>query len=229
MTAPRRSNHKAVLAEVLSLRGLRIADVGCGDGGMVRHLAREGAHAVGVEPSPQQLARARAADPVAGETYHQGGGEALPFADGDLDAVLYFNSFHHLPLPAMAPALTEAARVLRPGGALVIVEPLAEGAYFAALQPVEDETAVRAAAYEALKMPPDGLVPETETVYLNTVKFRDFDQFIDSVVAADQSRRERLPIVQDEMRRRFEAGARHENGLAVFDQPMRLNLLRRSA
>ncbi|HYG87498.1 MAG TPA: class I SAM-dependent methyltransferase [Azospirillum sp.] len=229
MTAPRRSTHKAMLAEVLDLRGKAVADVGCGDGAMLRHLTREGATAVGLEPSPEQLARARAAAPVGGETYKEGRGEALPFADGALDAVLYFNSFHHLPLDAMRPALAEAARVLRPGGAVVAVEPLAEGAYFAVLKPVEDETAVRAAAYEALREPPAGLVPELETVYLNTVRFRDFAQFIDSVVAADASRRERLPAVEAAMRRLFDEGARVEDGKAAFDQPMRLMVLRKTA
>ena len=228
MTEPRHATHKAVLAEVLDLHGKAVADVGCGDGAMVRHLTREGATVVGIEPSPQQLARARAAEPVGGEIYKEGRGEALPFADASLDAVLYFNSFHHLPLEAMRPALAEAARVLRPGGALVAVEPLAEGAYFAVLKPVEDETAVRAAAYEALSAPPGGLVPEVETLYLTTVTFRDFAQFIDSVVAADQSRRDRLPGVEAEMRRLFEAGARIEDGKAAFDQPMRLMVLRRT-
>ncbi|WP_431859135.1 class I SAM-dependent methyltransferase [Azospirillum sp.] len=229
MTAPRHSNHKAMLAEVLDPRGKAVADVGCGDGAMVRHLTREGATAVGLEPSPEQLARARAAEPAGGETYREGRGEALPFEDGSLDAVLYFNSFHHLPLDAMPPALAEAARVLRPAGLVIAVEPLAEGAYFAVLKPVEDETAVRAAAYEALREPPAGLVPELETVYLNTVKFRDFAQFIDSVVAADRSRRERLPAVEAEMRRLFEAGARIEDGKTAFDQPMRMMVLRKPA
>ena len=54
-----RSGHKAVLAEVLSPEGLTIADVGCGDGAMVRHLTREGARVVGIEPNEPQLARAR--------------------------------------------------------------------------------------------------------------------------------------------------------------------------
>lgn len=228
MTTPKRSDHKAILAEVLDVRGLKVTDVGCGDGGMTRHLAHAGATVVGIEPSPQQLARARAAEPVAGETYMQGRGEALPFDDGSLDAVLYFNSLHHLPLAAMTPALAEAARVLRPGGALVAVEPLAEGAYFTAVQPMDDETAVRAAAYAALRSPPDGLARDAELTYLNTVRFRDFGQFVDRVLAVDESRRQRLPTVEAEMRRRFDEGGRIEDGMAIFDQPMRLTLLRRS-
>lgn len=43
-------------------------------------------------------------------------------------------------------SLAEAARVIRPGGLLIVMEPLAEGGFFDALRIVEDETAVRVAA-----------------------------------------------------------------------------------
>jgi len=71
-------------------------------------------------------------------------------------------SFHHLPVAAMRPALTEAARVLAPGGRLVAVEPLPEGTFFELTRLADDETEVRAAAYAALKSPPPALIPERE-------------------------------------------------------------------
>lgn len=228
MTTLPRSTHKAALAALLDLRGKAVADIGCGDGAMVRHLTREGAVATGVEPGAEQLARARAAEPAGGETYHEGRGEALPFADASLDAVLYVNSLHHLPLDAMGPALTEAGRVLRPSGLLVSIEPLAEGTYFAVVRPIEDETLVRAAAYDALRAPPAGLAVERETLYLNTLAFDDFAQVIDRVVAVDPARRERLRSVEAEMHRLYDEGARMEAGKAVFDQPMRLVALRKA-
>ncbi|HYG90703.1 MAG TPA: class I SAM-dependent methyltransferase [Azospirillum sp.] len=229
MTTLRRADHKAILAEVLDVRGLTVADVGCGDGGMARRLTQSGATVIGIEPSAGQLARARAAEPVGNETYLEGRGESLPFEDGSLDAVLYFNSLHHLPMDAMTPALKEAARVLRPGGALVVVEPLAEGAYFEAVRAMDDETAERAAAYAALRDPPAELKPERELFYANTLRFQDFGQLLDRVLAVDEARRARLPAVEAEMRRRFAEGGRNEDGKTAFDQPMRLNLLRRAA
>ena len=47
--------------------------------------------------------------------------EALPFADGAFDRALCLNALHHVPSPARA--LAEMARVLTPGGRLVLVEP----------------------------------------------------------------------------------------------------------
>jgi SAM-dependent methyltransferase len=220
-----RSDHKTVLADVLSPAALMVADVGCGEGAMVRHLVRRGARVVGIEPNEPQLARARAAAPAGDEEYRVGSGEALPFADETLDALLYFNSFHHLPRPAMAPALREAVRVLKPAGRLIVIEPLAEGAYFETLRPLEDETAVREAAYRLLQSPPFGLRPEREMFYLNTVRHKDCDGFLAQAVAADPARLERLPAVEAELRRRFADAARAVEPGFEFDQPMRLNLL----
>ena len=212
---------------MLSPEGLTIADVGCGDGAMVRHLAREGARrVVGIEPNEPQLARARAAERAGNEEYRVASGEALPFADKTLDALLYFNSFHHLPPAAMAPALREAVRVLKPGGRLIVIEPLAEGAYFETLCPLEDETAVRAAAYRLLRNPPFGSAARAgEMFYLNTVRHKDCDGFLAQAVAADPARRERLPALEAELHSRFADAARVVETGFEFDQPMRLNLL----
>jgi SAM-dependent methyltransferase len=46
---------------------------------------------------------------------------ALPFADGELAGIVMLDVFHHLPDPAQL--LREAARTLRPGGRLVMIEP----------------------------------------------------------------------------------------------------------
>ena len=223
-----RSNHKAELAAHLPHpAGLVVLDVGCGDGAMTRYLASLGANAIGIETDDGQLARARAAEPVNGASYQVGRGESLPFADGAVDAVLYFNSLHHLPAEAMAPALAEAARILAAGGLLLVVEPLAEGLYFETLRPLEDETEVRAAAIAALEAPPATLGEAGETFYLNTVRFRDVEQFLAAAVAPDPARAHRMPLVEDLLRERFARHGRPTLKGIEFDQPMRLNTLRK--
>ncbi|HEY0835231.1 MAG TPA: class I SAM-dependent methyltransferase [Azospirillum sp.] len=223
----RRMGLKDALAEVVEPEGAVVVDVGCGDGSLVRHFAGQGARAVGIEISEGQLTRALNAAPVGGESYKVGRGEDLPLEDASADVVLYSNSFHHLPLDAMAPALVEAARVLKPGGRLVAVEPIAEGPYFAAVRPMEDETAVRAAAFEALHRPPPGLELVEDAVYMTTIRHPDAEHFLARMVAVDPARRARLPLVEAEMRRQFATLGREVDGEFVFDQPMRRTLLRR--
>jgi ubiquinone/menaquinone biosynthesis C-methylase UbiE len=224
---PRLSIKEAV-AQVLDVPGKKIIDVGCGDGGMVRHLARLGATVIGIEVSEGQLERAlaKAGD---GETYRVASAERLPCPGEWADAILYLNSFHHLPGELMASALKEAVRVLAPGGQLIVIEPLAEGAYFEAMRPIEDETEVRAAAYAVLKVPPAGLAPEEEYLYESAVRLRDVDHFLTAITAVDPARRQRLPQVEAELRRRYAAIVQHDAEGAYFIAPMRRNVFRKVA
>lgn len=225
----RRLTLMEALADVLDPLQRTILDVGCGDGALVRHLTGLGGSVIGLEIDEGQLSRARSTPPVGMEEYRVGRGEALPVPDRSTDAIVYSNSFHHLPLEAMAAAMAEAARVLKPDGRLIVVEPIAEGAYFGIVRLVDDETAARAAAYETLLQPPDGLSLLDETVYLSTVRFREFDLLVARVVAVDPSRRDLLAPVQDRMRELFHATGREENGQFAFDQPMRRMTFVRSA
>jgi SAM-dependent methyltransferase len=221
-----RRRNADVIVETLALDGKRVVDVGCGDGHLARHLAQHGARVIGVECSPRQLAKARAAQPVAGVTIVEGVGQALPVASNDADYVVFFNSLHHVPTAVMAKALEEAARALRPGGLLYVSEPIAEGPFFQTCRPVDDETEVRARAYHAL-----GTCPQLRAVrefrYLHTVQMRTFDAFRERIISANSEREARFDAMRDELRTLFEAnGTRTDEGWS-FDQPMRVNLLER--
>ncbi|MFZ1425883.1 MAG: class I SAM-dependent methyltransferase, partial [Geminicoccaceae bacterium] len=71
---------------------------------------------VGVDASPAMLARARAKLPQA--RFEQGDLTALPLPDASVDAALCALALVHL--PDLRPALAELARVVRPGGRIVI-------------------------------------------------------------------------------------------------------------
>lgn len=225
MTKPRLTVKEA-LAEILHPMGKTVVDIGCGEGAIVRHLAALGAQAIGVEVSEGQLARARS-EAGDGARYEIGRGEELPFSDGFADALLYLNSFHHLPVDAMPTALVEAGRVLKAGGMLIVIEPLAEGAYFEAMRPIEDETEVRAKAYAALGNPPPSLRPEAELFYESIIRLPDVEHFLKAVCAPDPRRREKLPFVEGELRRRFEAYKRVDALGTYFIAPMRRNVFLR--
>jgi ArsR family transcriptional regulator len=104
-----------------------VGDLGCGTGGTSEALAPFVRRVVAVDDSPEMLAAARRrleTQVRAGRVeLRRGALEALPAADGELDAALLLLVLHHLPDPAAA--LAEAARVLAPGGRLVVVDMLA--------------------------------------------------------------------------------------------------------
>lgn len=98
--------------------GRRVLDVGCGDGRYGRLAAEAGAAWVaGLDFSAQMLAagkRTGGLELVAGDM------AALPFDDRTHDIVCHMLALGHV--PDCAPALGEAARVLAPGGCLVLVD-----------------------------------------------------------------------------------------------------------
>ena len=98
-----------------------VVDVGCGDGYHLPRFATTAASVVGVEPHPPLVARARrrcADDPSV--TVVPGSAAALPLPDSSADVVHARTAYFFG--PGCEPGLAEAERVLRPGGALVIVD-----------------------------------------------------------------------------------------------------------
>jgi SAM-dependent methyltransferase len=225
---PRR-NHFDVMQELVPLAGAVTLDVGCGEGRITRLMAGAGARVTGIDPGPQQIARARAERNVAGEAYAVGSAEALDAASGSVDLVVFFNSLHHVPVAVMDRALAEAARVLRPGGRLYIAEPLAEGAQYELSRPVNDEAAIRDCAYDAIsRAAAAGLKPVTETRYVADGRHASFEAWRDNSIAIDPERAPRFAAREAELRARFAAlGEQRPDGWH-FPQPVRVNLLRKA-
>jgi ArsR family transcriptional regulator len=103
--------------------GLVVGDLGCGTGVVADLLAPFVRRVVAVDHSQEMLAvaRERLADRE-NVDLREGELDALPIRDGELDAALIVLTLHHAPDPAAL--LAEAARAVRPGGRIVIVDML---------------------------------------------------------------------------------------------------------
>ncbi len=100
-----------------------ILDVGCGTGINLLELARvlgPCRELVGLDLSAGMLdvARRKAASAGVAATFHVGDAEALPLPDASFDLVVCNSAYHWF--PDRARAMTEMARVLRPGGQLLL-------------------------------------------------------------------------------------------------------------
>ena len=111
-------NTPAFLNMLPAIDGLRGLDVGCGEGSNTQKLARRGARMWAVDIAPSFIRHARAAEETEplGIVFQAGDGMALPFDDMAFDFVTAFMSLMDMPDPGRA--LSEASRVLRPGGFL---------------------------------------------------------------------------------------------------------------
>jgi len=215
------------LDELLDVGGRDVLDVGCGEGWLARRLASAGARAVGLDPSPDALERARREGSTDGVVrYVEGTAEALPFPDRSFDAVVFFNSLHHVAPVSMDAALAEAARVLRLDGLLYVQEPLARGPAFELLRPVDDETQVRRAAQQALVRASEELFVELVGRDENlAVRHPDFDTLRARVIGVAPGRAGAFDQQHAALHSAFETlGRPLEGGGYEFDQPFHINL-----
>ncbi|HWI86604.1 MAG TPA: metalloregulator ArsR/SmtB family transcription factor [Sphingomonas sp.] len=101
----------------------RLVDIGTGTGRMIELLGPSTASAIGIDRSPEMLRFARARMGRAGierVDLRQGDMYALPLEDGTADTVVLHQVLHYAQAPAAA--IAEAARLIGPGGRLLIVD-----------------------------------------------------------------------------------------------------------
>lgn len=115
--------HGVMARAVAAGPGERVIDVGAGIGNLSRRLARSGATVVCMEPDAASLTRARACGRLAGAgtvEFLEAAAEHIPLADASVDAAVASVTAHHW--ADRGAGFAELARIIRPGGQLVMAE-----------------------------------------------------------------------------------------------------------
>jgi SAM-dependent methyltransferase len=217
-----------LLESLVPLDRVRLVELGCGAARLARALlARHaGSELTGLEVDERQHAK-NLADAQPGLCFVHAGAEAIPRPDASFDGALMLKSLHHVPVPRMAKALAEIARVLVPGGWLYVSEPVYDGALNEIIRLFNDEGEVRAGAQRALD---DALrsgpwEPAAERRFATAVRFADFADFEQRMMRPSWAEHTVDDALLERVRERF---APHQGADgAAFMRPMHVRLLRR--
>ncbi len=174
-------SHRALIRrirEAVGDRPFRLLDIGCGTGVFAALVRRElpNAEVWGIDLVGGMLAKGRSRwREHAGRVLPvQGDSENLPFESGVFDVVTCANSFHHY--PRQDRAVQEMARVLRPGGRLLLIDGYRDSAwgwmiYDVCVATVEGSVHHASAARFQELIAAAGLGPAIQTVHHNLAPF----------------------------------------------------------
>ncbi len=116
--------HTALVRELRANHATRVLELGCGPGTALAAMRRAlpASQLTGVDLSPFALEAARERLPGTEVALVHGDATTLRWSDASFDAVVSQHVLGHLPRGAAEAAWREAARVLRPGGSLYLIE-----------------------------------------------------------------------------------------------------------
>ena len=219
---------KLMLAE-LPFDGASVLELGCGKAEKTRMLAETGRlkEIVALEVDDIQHQRNLQIGDLPNVHFRHGGAEAIPAADNSFDIVLMFKSLHHVPMEHMNAALSEIARVLKPGGLAWISEPVFAGELNEVFRLFHNEKIVREAAFAAIQSAvDDGRLSLEKQLFFNTRSyFESFAQFDQRMIQVTHTNHQLAPDLYRQVKEKFESYLTPEG--ATFLNPQRVDLLRK--
>ena len=109
-------------ARKVGLNGKRVLDIGCSFGWFCEVAVRDGTKEVwGIDPNKEQIKKAK--KEVKGAKFKVAHAGKLPFVNNKFDLITLFDVIEHVPKSTEPQTLSEAARVLKKGGYLIISTP----------------------------------------------------------------------------------------------------------
>lgn len=222
-------NEVRLMLDELPFDGARVVELGCGKAEKTRTLAETGRcqEILALEVDTIQHARHLEITDLPTVRFLHAGAEAIPADGASVDIVIMFKSLHHVPVALMDQALSEIARVLKPGGLAWISEPVFAGELNEIMRLFNDEKIVREAAFAALnKAVSDGRLTLAKQYFFQTRShFDDFAAFAQRMIQVTHSNHSLSAETYAAVQQRFATHLTTEG--ATFHSPQRVDLLQK--
>ncbi|AKH21252.1 class I SAM-dependent methyltransferase [Sedimenticola thiotaurini] len=218
-----------IIQQYLPVKDKLILELGCGRAWMTRQLAEQfgPCQIIATEVDIIQHEKNLLIDDLPNVTFLAGGAEDIKQEDNSVDVVIMLKSLHHVPVSLMDQALSEVARVLKPGGLAYISEPVYAGDFNDIMRLFNDEKVVREEAFAALQRSvAKGELALQQQIFFNAPgSYRDFDHFDERMLQVTHTDHQIDDTLYQQIREAFN---RHmgENG-AHFLKPSRVDLLQK--
>ncbi len=129
-----------------------VLDVGCGNGEKTFFVSQHVKRVVGIDPDKNVIKAAQANLVRKNLVFQVGQAESMNFPSSSFNAVLFNESFHHIPAEKQMEALRNSYRILEPKGRVLITEPIyGRGSFEEILKFYNDEGEPRRCAIKAIE------------------------------------------------------------------------------